>query len=329
MTYPPPGGNPPPPGYGQPQQPGYPPQQGGYAPQPQQPGYGQQPGHPSGQPQQPGHGAPQQPGYGQQPGFGGQPPAGPPPVPPPPPKGGSGGLVAKILGVVGAVVVIAAIGIVRFVMTDDGGSDDSNTSTTLDDEAVEAAEAAQVGDCMSDALSAATDELVVPCDDPNAFWSITAVSDDSGAEVDSMGALTDPSLAEAACGQEYMGWQIGRLWKSYQYVYTKDVAGLGGPVDYLYCVEAIDKADADGRTPRVPDVGDCMDDTDGFWTVDCSAASAYYEVVDSQSYDPPVEMSESDLQSEMGGCPDAEYYPYGLYGADGLLYGALCINTNA
>ena len=66
-----------------------------------------------------------------------------------------------------------------------------------------------------------------------------------------------------------MTWAPGELWKSYQYVYTEEIAGTGGPVDYLYCVEAIDKEDADGGRPITPDIGDCTDDT--LRTFDCSS----------------------------------------------------------
>lgn len=302
MTYPPPGGNPPPPGYGQqPQQPGYPPQQGG--PVPPHPGQGQPPGYP---PQQPG-------GYG----------APPPPMPPAGNKGG--GAVGKILGVVGVIVVV---GVVIAIRAFGGGSDDDDPNNdTLDKEQMEAAEAAEVGDCMADALSAATDDLVVGCDDPNAFWTITEVSNDSGAEVDFMGELTDPQIVIDVCGQEFMGWEIGQLWKSYQYVYTEQTQGLGGPVDYLYCVEAIDKQDELGRTPKVPDTGECLNDDEGFWAVDCASAEAKYEVLNTETYDPPASMTESDVQNALGGCTEsANFYPYGLYGADELVYGAMCID---
>ncbi|HLU26961.1 MAG TPA: hypothetical protein VKZ65_00885 [Glycomyces sp.] len=303
MTYPPPGANPPPPGYGQqPQQPGYPPQQGGPVPPPPP---GQQPGYPP--PQQPG-------GYGA-------------PPPPMPPAGGSkgGGVLGKILGAVGAVVLV---GVVIAIRAFAGGSDDTDPNNdTLDREQMKAAETAEVGDCMADALSSATDDLVVDCDDPNAFWTITEVSDDSGAEVDIMGELTDPQLVVDICGQAYMGWEIGQLWKSYQYVYTEQTQGLGGPVDYLYCVEAIDKQDERGRTPKVPDTGECLNDDQGFWTVDCSSTEALYEVLNTQSYDPPAEMTETELQSELGGCAESSsFYPYGLYGVDDLVYGAMCID---
>ncbi|MEV3936024.1 hypothetical protein AB0K52_08630 [Glycomyces sp. NPDC049804] len=320
MTYPPP------PGYGQqPQQPGYPPQQpGGYAPQPQQP-YGQpsQPGY--GAPQQPGFGAPQQPGYPPQPG--GSPYGAPPPMPPTS-GGGGGGLVAKILGGVGVLVIGVIIVIVRALANDSGNdSDSTGTDTTLSDEEMDAAEAAAVGDCMSDAAASVDADLVVPCDDPTAYWTITQVSDDSGAEVDYSGQLTDPSIAASVCGQEYMGWTPGELWKSFQYVYTEEISGTGGPVDYLYCVEAIDKEDADGGRPVTPDTGSCTDDT--LRTFDCSNPLALYVVDEVETYEPPVDELSFDSMTAVGGCPNSEYYASPVTGGDGLVYLAYCRSDNA
>ncbi|WP_211234771.1 hypothetical protein [Glycomyces arizonensis] len=312
MTYPPPGGNPPPPGYGQqPQQPGYPSQQGGPVPQqpgypPQQPGYGQQ---------QPGYPPPPQPG-----GYG----APPPPMPPAGNKGG--GATAKILGAVGTVVVIGIVIALRVFLGGDSSDDTDPNNDTLNDDQVEAAEAAEVGDCMADALSSETDDLVVPCDDPNAFWTITAVSNDSGAEVDMSGELTDTQAVIDLCGEEVMGWELGQLWKSYQYVYTESVEGLGGPVDHLYCVEAIEKADDQGRMPITPDVGLCFDDsTDGWWSVSCDDPNAVYEVINSEVVSPPVEMTQEESDAELGGCPDANYYPWPVTGVEGKVWGILCV----
>ncbi|SDE23408.1 hypothetical protein [Glycomyces harbinensis] len=316
MTYPPP------PGYGQqPQQPGYPPQQpGGYSPQPppgqpSQPGFGQQPGYP-----------PQQPGFPPPPGGG----YGAPPPMPPASGGGGGGLVAKILSGVGVLVLAIGFVIFRYVISDDSDSSDTGSDTTLSNDEVEAAEAAAVGDCMSDALATVDADLVVPCDDAAAFWTITQVSDDSGAEVDIMGELTDPSIAASICGQEYMGWTPGQPWLSYQYVYTEEISGTGGPVDYLYCVEAIDKEDADGRRPIVPDAGTCTDDgSTGYWTIECSLPAALYTVDETETYDPPIEDAAFDYETAVGGCPNSGYYAQALYGADGLIYGAMCTSDNA
>src|SRR5699024_2573805 len=139
-------------------------------------------------------------------------------------------------------------------------------------------------------------DLIVPCDDPSAFWTITELSSDSGAEVDGMEQLTDQQPVIDLCGQEVIGWQIGELWRDYQYVYTEQYSGMGGSVDHLYCVEAIDQADAEDRVPKVPDTGECMNDTDGFWTVDCTAANAVYEITATEQVDRPTDMTSTEIQ---------------------------------
>lgn len=247
---------------------------------------------------------------------------------PPAPGGKGGGFLGKILGAVGIIVVIGVVIAVRiFTNSDSGGDDDTAESSRLDDQQVEAAEAAEIGDCMADALSVETDDLVVPCDDPNAFWTITGISDSSGAEVDFMGNLTDQQPVIELCGQEAVGWQIGRLWQQYQYIYTEQYAGTGGTVDQLYCVEAIDQADPEGRIPKVPDTGECMNDVDGFWTVECSADNAVYEITATQQVDPPAEMTNTEIQESLEGCPGGDYYPFALYGSDDLVYGLMCADN--
>lgn len=302
---------------------------------------------PLGQPSQPGYGVPPQPGGGysvppQQPGFPPQPggPYGAPPPPMPPASGGGGGLVVKILSGAGVLVIGLAIVIVRSLSSSDSSSDSSDTATematetatdtVLSDDELEAAEAAAVGDCMSDAAASATADLVVPCDDATAFWTITKVSDDSGAEVGILGELTDPSIAASVCGEEHTGWTPGELWKSYQYVYTESIAGAGGPVDFLYCTEAIDKEDADGGRPITPEAGACTDD--GLRTFDCSNPAALYVVDDIETYDPPIDQLDFDQTTALGGCSGSDYYATPVLGGDDLfpmVILAYCSSDNA
>lgn len=325
MTFPPP--NP----YDPNQSPGGQPSQPGYS-APQQPGYGapSQPGF--GPPTPPGYGPPQQPGYPPQPGG---PYGAPPPIPPA--SGGSGGLVAKILSGAGVLVIGIIVVVVRALSSDSGDSNDTagdvtdtaTDSVTLSEEEVEQVEAAVVGDCITDA-DVNVDDLVVPCDDPTAFWTITQVSDDSGAAVTIMGDLEDASVVATVCGQEYMGWTPGELWKSYQVVYTETIEGIGGPVDYLYCIEAIDKEDADGGRPVTPDTGDCTDGST-LRTFDCSNAAALYVVDDIEVYDPPIDELSFDYTTALGGCPGSDYYATPVTGGEGILpqvYLAYCSSDN-
>jgi hypothetical protein len=345
VTYPPPNPYDPnqSPGYGQPsQQPYGQPSQQPYD-QPSQPGYGvpSQPGGGfSAPPQQPGF--PPQAGLPPQPGFPPTPegPYGAPLPPPMPPASGSGGLIAKILSVVGVLAVGLVIVVVRALNNDST----SDTTTTADETAAEptteaavetaipeeegaVVNPAAVGDCMSDAAEGTSTDLVVPCDDPTAFWTVTKVSDDSGATHSPLGGLDDPSIADSVCGHEHMVWTPGEIWRSYQYVYTESFEGLGGPVDYLYCVEAIDKEDADGGRPVTPDTGSCTDDS--LRTFDCTNPLALYVVDDVETYDPPVDELSFDSMTAVGGCPNSEYYASPVTGGDGLVYLAYCRSDNA
>jgi hypothetical protein len=309
MTYPPP------PGYGQqPQQPGYPPQQGGYgAPQPQQP-YGQpsQPGY--GAPQQPGYGAPQQPGYPpQQPGN----PYGPPPIPPGAGGGGGFGNFAKETGkgilwrvLAGVAVLLIAGGVIVYNMVVKGDSA-SEALDHLDDNKL--SPAAAEGDCMiqdweaSDtSLDDPTESLIVPCDDPTAFWTITTVDDSIETETDAMGDVADFTEFTTMCGEEILARTPGQLWKDFYYIYT-----VGDYyIDYAFCLEAIDKADDLGQTPRTPDVGQCFNDADDWYTVDCGAADAYYEVTDVLAVDPPAAMTQTEIEARLTECTGGDSYTW-------------------
>lgn len=298
MTYPPPGGTPPP-GFGQqPQQPGYPQQQGGY--NPQQPGYGA--------PQQPGGYTPAAPGgYNpagapggyQQPGYGGPgaPPPGPgaPPPIPPPSGGGNGGLVAKILGAVGSIVLIAVIALVKvFVFdSDDGGGDDYAGDTTLSSDEEEAAEKAVEGDCMPQNYgSGVGEEIVVDCGGEQAFWTITKVDNDAAVSITN-GDVTDFQDAVDICGENVYARIPGEVWLDYNFV------ELEGTTEQFFCLEAIQEENADGQLPKTPDAGECFDDSDDWWTVDCSSPNAVYEAVDAVQMAPPTEMTESEAESDL------------------------------
>ncbi|MDN3238185.1 hypothetical protein [Glycomyces tritici] len=300
---------PPPPGYGQqPQQPGYPPQQpGGYAPPPAQQPYGQpsQPGYP---PQQPGYGA-QQPGYPpQQPGN----PYGPPPLPPGAGGGGGFGDFAKETGkgllwkIVPVILVVIGLGI-YFLVKVAGGDSAGEALDELDDSKMSPSAAA--GDCMiqdwdsSDtSLDDPTDSLIVPCDDPTAFWTITSVDDSIDTETDALGDVADFSEFTTMCGDEILARTPGQLWKDFYYVYT-----VGDYyIDYAFCLEAIDKVDDAGQTPRTPDAGQCFNDADDWYSVDCGAADAYYQVDDVILVDPPAVMTEDEIVARTSECSGGE-----------------------
>jgi hypothetical protein len=305
---------PPPPGYGQqPQQPGYPPQQGGYAPQPQ---YGQpsQPGY--GAPQQPGYGAPQQPGYPpQQPGN----PYGPPPIPPGGGGGGGFGEFAKETGkgllwkIVPVVLVVIGLGIYFVIKLIGNGGDAGQALDDLDDSDTSAGVA--VGDCLSTwqfGLAISEDplaDLKVECDSADAMWSVTSVHEDvDDIRADSDHYPEDLTQITAICGEEILSYQFGQTWKSYNYV----VDSTGGMLNYLICAESIDKQDASGRTPRMPDVGDCFnEDYDGWFVTDCALAS--YKVTATIPVDSPVAMTDDEVFAQGAGVCGAEDYYFTIF----------------
>jgi len=314
MTYPPP------PGYGQqPQQPGYPPQQpGGYAPQ--QPGYGQ----PS-QPQQPGYGQQQPGGYPPPPGTPGGPYGAPPPIPPSG-GGGNGGLVWKILAPIAVVLIIGVVFVVRLM------SNDGDVGNTLDDmtDSDTSASVAE-GDCLIEDLNSTTTStdtdptagLTAECEAAEAYWTVNKLVDDPDLRADSLGELEDYAGVETECGAVALRGAFGEVWQSYFYVYDWD----GGKVDYLLCLTAIEKENADGALPVTPNTGDCAD-ANGL-KIDCSAAGALYIVEETETYDPPVDEASWDYTTAVGGCPNSGYYATSLIGGDGLVWGAYCSSDNA
>ncbi|THV22834.1 hypothetical protein [Glycomyces paridis] len=330
MTYPPP------PGYGQqPQQPGYPPQQpGGYSPQPQ--------GQPSpyGQPSQPGYGAPQQPGYPPQPGgaYGA-----PPPMPPGGGAGGSGfGQFAKDTGkgllwkLIPVVLVVLGLGIYFLVQLVNNGGDAGQALDDLDDTDTSAGVA--VGDCLSSwdmTFSMSEDplaDLKVDCGAADALWTVTTVNEDvDEIRADSAGVPEDLAPIVEICGEEVLGFQFGQTWKDFNYV----VDASGGKLDYLICVESIDTADAEGNTPRMPDVGDCFNDPyDSWYVTDCASAS--YTVTATSPIDSPVAMTDDELMEAASSvCGAEDWYwgitqltdPSGYTDADPVT-GILCASSN-
>lgn len=299
MTYPPP------PGYGQqPQQPGYPPQQqGGYAsPQPQPSPYGQPPA-------QPGYGAPQQPGF--PPPQGGGPYGGPPPIPPTSGGGGGFGEFAKNTGkgllwkLVPVILVVLGLGI-YFVVKLAGGTSASEALSDLNDSDTSAG--VEAGECLSSweySFSVSEDplaELVVDCSSPDAAWTVTSVEEDvDHIRADSAGVADDLAPIVEICGEEVLSYQFGATWKDFNYV----VDSSGGKLDYLICTESVDQADSQGRTPRMPDVGDCFSEDDGWYVRDCDSAS--YEVTVTIPVDPPVAMTEDEIFAAASSCGQEDY----------------------
>ncbi|WP_091040395.1 hypothetical protein [Glycomyces harbinensis] len=290
--------------------------------QPQTPGYGYQSPYNGGQspygsqPQQP-----QQPPYGGGPQYGGQPPYEPPtgpygaPVPPPEPPKRNLGLIGGI--VIGAVVLVlgATLLVVLNMRGDDDQADggDGTTSEEASDGETSPQEETttqeetdtEVGQCLPYAPVIEGDGLaLLDCADPAAFWTITAQSYDVDGEVDAEGNLVDSQVAYDLCGAGWGQVYPGNAWQTWHTVYSS------GVLDSLYCYEAIGAANPDNpeQTPIIPDTGDCFDDSDSWWTVDCGSGSAIYRVDSTVVYDNPVPMTEDELNTAGTECGTDWYF---------------------
>jgi hypothetical protein len=318
-----------PPNYGpppeQPQTPGYgyqSPHSGGPSPYGSQPQYGgQQP--PYGQEPQYGGGG-QQPPYGQDPGYGA------PVLPPEPPKRNLGLIGGIIVGV--TVLVLGTALLITMNLRDnetDSAEEGDTTSEGASDEATseEAATSeeedtgGEVGQCLPYESEISGDGFaLVDCGDATAFWEITAQSYDvTDVAVDDEGNLVDRSAVDELCGADWGLLKPGETWTDYDYVYSS------GTLDSLYCVQANGNPDPEepGHLPVVPDVGDCFNDADQWWSVDCGSDLALYEAVDVIMYDEPVQdLSESQAETDGAACSSDWYWK--LTDRDGKTTGILC-----
>ncbi|GAA2166514.1 hypothetical protein GCM10010403_35180 [Glycomyces rutgersensis] len=318
--------------------------------QPQTPGYGYQSPYNGGQnpygsqPQQPpygGAGGGQQPPYG---GGGGQPPYGQDPggpyggpvLPPEPPK--------RNLGLIGTIVVVATVlvlgGVLLVTMnlkgkdddTAEGGGDDTSESAsendnTPDENATTPAEeeaGSEVGQCLPYEYDVDGSGLgaLVDCSDGTAFWEITAQSYDvADIAVDDEGSIVDTAPVYALCGDGWGANQLGQAWTHWDYVYSS------GSLDSLYCMKAVGNPDPaePEHLPVMPDVGDCFDDADRWWSIDCGSSLALYTVVDTIMLDEPVkDMSDADAEAKGADCGTDWYWK--MVDGENRTYGILCGN---
>jgi hypothetical protein len=147
---------------------------------------------------------------------------------------------------------------------------------------------------------------VVTCDDDTAFWEITALTREINATVDDSGELTDYEAAYDLCGEGNGAPRPGELRTNSKAIYNS-----GGEVDALYCLRALGNPDpaSDARAPYFPGEGDCTDDRDATWTVDCESPEAFFEVVDTIEFDKPQELSDEEVaEAGKASCSSGLYY---------------------
>ncbi|MCD0445926.1 hypothetical protein LO763_20145 [Glycomyces sp. A-F 0318] len=111
--------------------------------------------------------------------------------------------------------------------------------------------------------------LVVPCEDPTAYWRAAWTDDSATGIVDANGKV-DAAMLPRPCTSDTVEEQIGLPWRSLLTDYEPDTRDLNA----IVCMEAIDRPDEHGRTPVEPDIGDCAEhdpDSGAYWTVACQA----------------------------------------------------------
>ncbi|MDA1358189.1 hypothetical protein O1R50_01030 [Glycomyces luteolus] len=298
-------------------------------------------GPPSGSPQGGQYqGAPQYPG-GQGPPY--PPPGGPGAYgqyqygPPPRPNGKHTGLIVGAVIAVG-VLIAGVLGVVGFNMLSDGNDEAAPESSaseapTGEGPTGEGPTAEEpTGDeparpdvpatsCLpyEPVLAPFGFDLTTGCETPDAFWRITNSSDTTAASVTPEGTLANVQVAIDLCGDDYARLQPGELWKDWYFTY--DNATL--VVEQLVCVEALGNPDASGRTPIMPDTGDCFDNSDRWWTVPCEQPEALYTVVDTVAVDPPREMTLDEAEAESAPCSGGALF-WQIVDAEGRTTHVLC-----
>ncbi|THV23463.1 Hsp70 family protein [Glycomyces paridis] len=256
----------------------------------------------------------------------------PVPVPPPPPVRGTRAATA---GVIAATVLLAAamtavgfgpeLGLGGAETGDFSAAPDPSASATEAEAGTGTAPVdgeytknfVAVGDCMYEDMDLDADQWTVDCDEPEAFWSVVKVDLNPMAVED--GELADYADAEAVCGNLVRYYIPGEIWADYNFVYNTDTT----TTKQFFCLQAVNKADEDGRYPKVPDVGDCIDDDPDPTSVPCDAAGALYQVTHAETIGPPLELTLDEVRARLDGCPDSDYYPWG-FDWDGRYSGVVC-----
>ncbi|WP_025272075.1 hypothetical protein [Haloglycomyces albus] len=125
------------------------------------------------------------------------------------------------------------------------------------------------GDCIPAAPVEGDREFeeAIPCDDDNAFYEVTSNVDVEGQGYDASVDETGVEVVADVCGEEYGKFNAGRTWLDGTYAYDQET----NEVEIVLCLQAIDKADADGYVPAVPGEGDCFDSNKWRFTVDCES----------------------------------------------------------
>jgi len=181
------------------------------------------------------------------------------------------GPIRRLLAL-GGVVLAGSVALSGCSLLEEAASDDTS-GTEVTGEQVDAVAEAKAGDCLpEDMLSQQATTFTVACDDPTAFWTLTAIEADSSAIATTDGSgVVDPQPVFDLCGEEINAQVPGATWTDYSMIYNPETFA----VDYLFCVEAIGNPSAEGATPTVPaNAGECTlaaTEQWNFGTFDCAA----------------------------------------------------------
>ncbi|WP_030144505.1 hypothetical protein [Glycomyces sp. NRRL B-16210] len=184
-----------------------------------------------------------------------------------------------------------------------GSTDDSTDGNDVSEEQFDAAADASAGDCLPfEILGTDQDTFAIDCGGEDAFWSITEIVADPGITT-AGGTITDDQQIFDVCGEEIGAFLPGKPWTEWNMIYDQGT----GEVDYLFCVEALDKPDADEKTPAVPEAGECISSADTAWyTLPCEAALADTTVTHTVAFD-TADWAAPDVETAVAECAGVYY----------------------
>jgi hypothetical protein len=215
------------------------------------------------------------------------------------------GPIRRVLAV-GGIALAGTVALSGCGILDDAASD--STDNTVSDDQVDAVADAASGDCLpEDMLSQQTTTFTVECSDPTAFWTLTEISDDSGATALADGSgLADPQVVYDLCGEDVGAQVPGATWSDWSMIYNPDTLA----VDYLFCVEATGIPSSEGVTPTVPaNAGECTLTATALWNfgvADCASGDA---TITSVIEVPQAEWETVDADALSAECTGSSYYP--------------------
>ncbi|MCC3763629.1 hypothetical protein K3N28_11160 [Glycomyces sp. TRM65418] len=186
---------------------------------------------------------------------------------------------------VGGLALTGTLALTGCGILDQASSTDS--ASEVSEEQFDAVADAAAGDCLpEEMLGGDNSTFAVDCEDPTAFWTITAIEADPAVTANASGTVDDPAGVYELCGETVAAQIPGSPWTDWNMIYDPTTL----TVDYLFCVEAIGVPTAAGTTPVVPAAGECYNSMSvsselHFGTLPCDSADVDSVVVDAIAVD--------------------------------------------